>query len=73
MGMFRPSKTEIDALEDLGAKGWNWESLLYYMKKVKSAPYFQGYDSPHTNHLTERNLSTQRYSRRRSTQVRSEA
>jgi hypothetical protein len=34
MGMFRPSKMEVDALEDLGAKGWNWDSLLHYMKKV---------------------------------------
>lgn len=36
MGMFRPSKTEVDALEkDLGLKGWNWDSLLHYMKKVR--------------------------------------
>lgn len=32
--MFRPSKDDIDALEKLGNKGWNWESLLHYMKKV---------------------------------------
>lgn len=36
MGMFRPSKSEIDALEsECGMKGWNWESLLHYMKKVR--------------------------------------
>lgn len=32
--MFRPSKEEMDALEELGNEGWNWESLLHYMKKV---------------------------------------
>ena len=25
---------ECDALEELGNKGWNWESLSYYMRKV---------------------------------------
>lgn len=34
MGLFRPSKIEYDALEGLGNKGWNWENLLGYMKKV---------------------------------------
>lgn len=34
LGMFRPSKEELDALEVLGNKGWNWDSLLHYMKKV---------------------------------------
>ena len=35
MGMFRPDKTELDALEkDFGMQGWNWNSLLHYMKKV---------------------------------------
>lgn len=32
--MFRPSKQDMDALEKLGNEGWNWESLLHYMKKV---------------------------------------
>lgn len=32
--IIRPSKDEIDALEELGNEGWNWDSLLYYMKKV---------------------------------------
>lgn len=34
LGMFRPSKEELDALEVLGNKGWNWDTLLHYMKKV---------------------------------------
>ena len=34
LGMFRPSQAEVDALEDLGAEGWNWDSMLHYMKKV---------------------------------------
>jgi choline dehydrogenase-like flavoprotein len=37
LGMFRPSREEFDALEKLGNKGWNWESLLGYMKKVCNA------------------------------------
>lgn len=35
MGMFRPSKAEVDALAELGVEGWDWESMLYYMKKVR--------------------------------------
>lgn len=34
--MLRPSKREIDAIETLGNKGWNWDSILHYMKKVGS-------------------------------------
>ncbi len=36
--MFRPSKEELDALEVLGNKGWNWDSLLHYMKKASIVP-----------------------------------
>ncbi|EJD00188.1 alcohol oxidase [Fomitiporia mediterranea MF3/22] len=36
MGMFHPSKSECDALERLGNKGWNWDSLLHYMKKSET-------------------------------------
>ena len=35
MGMFRPSKEEYDALEELGNPGWNWDEMLKYMKKVQ--------------------------------------
>ena len=36
MGMFRPSKAEVDALESgLGVEGWNWKTMLHYMKKVR--------------------------------------
>ncbi|KAK0225610.1 alcohol oxidase [Armillaria fumosa] len=33
LGTLRPSKEEFDALEELGNKGWNWNSLLESMKK----------------------------------------
>lgn len=36
LGMFRPSKVEMDALEELGNKGWNWDSILHYMKKSET-------------------------------------
>ncbi|KLO19190.1 GMC oxidoreductase [Schizopora paradoxa] len=36
LGMFRPSKEELDALEVLGNKGWNWDSLLHYTKKSET-------------------------------------
>ncbi|KLO19184.1 alcohol oxidase [Schizopora paradoxa] len=39
-GMFRPSKDDIDALEKLGNKGWNWDSLLHYMKKSETLVEF---------------------------------
>ncbi|KAF9476809.1 FAD/NAD(P)-binding domain-containing protein [Pholiota conissans] len=39
LGMFRPSKEEFDALEKLGNQGWNWESMLYYMKKSETTIY----------------------------------
>ncbi|KAG7096062.1 hypothetical protein E1B28_006743 [Marasmius oreades] len=31
--MIRPTKEEFDRIEELGNKGWNWESILNYMKK----------------------------------------
>lgn len=34
MAMTRPAKEELDALEQLGNLGWNWESMLPYFKKV---------------------------------------
>ncbi|KAF9460009.1 alcohol oxidase [Collybia nuda] len=36
MGMFRPCKKEYDVLEEMGNKGWNWESLLKCMKKSET-------------------------------------
>lgn len=33
LGTLRPSKEELNALEELGNKGWNWNSLLESMKK----------------------------------------
>ncbi|PPQ96418.1 hypothetical protein CVT26_005097 [Gymnopilus dilepis] len=39
LGMFRPSKEELDALEALGNPGWNWASLLEYMKKAVKPPF----------------------------------
>ncbi|OSD00955.1 GMC oxidoreductase [Trametes coccinea BRFM310] len=36
LGIFRPSKDEIDAIEQLGNPGWNWDSLLYYLKKSET-------------------------------------
>ncbi|KAF8873116.1 alcohol oxidase [Infundibulicybe gibba] len=36
LGMFRPSKEELNALEELGNDGWNWASLFEYMKKARS-------------------------------------
>lgn len=35
----RGAKEEYDAFEDLGSRGWNWNSLYSYMKKV-SFEYF---------------------------------
>lgn len=38
LGMFRPSKAECDALEEVfGNKGWNWDSLQYFAKKSETA------------------------------------
>ena len=34
MVFVRPGKDELEAWEDLGAKGWNWDALLPYYKKV---------------------------------------
>ena len=39
LGVLRPSKDEIDAIERLGNPGWNWDSLLHYFKKVKFVRY----------------------------------
>ncbi|KAF8868345.1 alcohol oxidase [Infundibulicybe gibba] len=36
LGMFRPSRDELNALEELGNDGWNWPSLFEYMKKSES-------------------------------------
>ncbi|KAI8980779.1 GMC oxidoreductase [Trametes punicea] len=36
LGIFRPSKDEVDAIERLGNPGWNWDSLLYYLKKSET-------------------------------------
>ncbi|GJE97030.1 GMC oxidoreductase [Phanerochaete sordida] len=36
MGVFRPNAAEADALEELGCAGWNWGSLLHYMKKSET-------------------------------------
>lgn len=33
LGFVRPSKEELDAIEQLGNVGWNWDSLSAYMKK----------------------------------------
>ncbi|KAL0572990.1 hypothetical protein V5O48_008981 [Marasmius crinis-equi] len=33
MYMIRPNKDEFDRIEELGTKGWNWDSILHYMKK----------------------------------------
>ena len=38
MVVTRPSKYEVDALEELGNPGWNWDTLLPYFKKV---PYYR--------------------------------
>ncbi|KAF9461114.1 alcohol oxidase [Collybia nuda] len=37
MAMLRPCKDEFDVLEEIGNKGWNWESLLACMKKSETA------------------------------------
>ena len=36
MCLFRPTKEEIDVLEEFGNAGWNWEDLLGYFKKVRA-------------------------------------
>ncbi|KAE9406055.1 FAD/NAD(P)-binding domain-containing protein [Gymnopus androsaceus JB14] len=36
LGLFKPSKQEMDALEALGNPGWNWESMLHYMQKSET-------------------------------------
>ncbi|KAE9406056.1 GMC oxidoreductase [Gymnopus androsaceus JB14] len=36
LGLFRPSKQEMNALEALGNPGWNWESMLHYMQKSET-------------------------------------
>jgi len=54
-GMFRPSKDDLDALEKLGNEGWNWESLLHYMKKVCMAQRSRLVFSSNCANLKERN------------------
>ncbi|TCD69118.1 hypothetical protein EIP91_008594, partial [Steccherinum ochraceum] len=36
MAFVRPGKVELDAWEELGNPGWNWESMLRYMKKSET-------------------------------------
>ncbi|TRM56924.1 hypothetical protein BD626DRAFT_516853 [Schizophyllum amplum] len=36
MVWFHPTKPEMDALEALGSKGWNWETLYPYMTAVET-------------------------------------
>ncbi|KIJ36601.1 GMC oxidoreductase [Sphaerobolus stellatus SS14] len=36
LGLLRPTKDEFDALEELGNPGWNWKSMLHYLKKSES-------------------------------------
>ncbi|KAH8096772.1 GMC oxidoreductase [Cristinia sonorae] len=33
LAMARPGKVELDAIEELGNQGWNWDTTLKYMKK----------------------------------------
>ncbi|KAF9018250.1 alcohol oxidase [Hymenopellis radicata] len=33
LGFVRPSKEEFNVLEEFGNTGWNWESMLHYMKR----------------------------------------
>ncbi|KAK7690599.1 hypothetical protein QCA50_005698 [Cerrena zonata] len=51
----RPSKDELDAFENLGNPGWNWDSLLYYMKKSEQLqfPDISPEDSQHLALLPE--------------------
>lgn len=32
--MFRPTKEELDVLEEFGNEGWNWKVLLACFRKV---------------------------------------
>ena len=34
-GIFRPSKEELDAIEELGNPGWNWKNYEKYAAKVE--------------------------------------
>ncbi|TCD67934.1 hypothetical protein EIP91_011798 [Steccherinum ochraceum] len=36
LAFVRPGKVELDAWEELGNPGWNWETVLKYMKKSES-------------------------------------
>ncbi|KAJ8083481.1 hypothetical protein PM082_009355 [Marasmius tenuissimus] len=36
MYMIRPNKEEFDRIEELGNKGWNWDSITHYMKKSEN-------------------------------------
>ncbi|EGN94606.1 hypothetical protein SERLA73DRAFT_114907 [Serpula lacrymans var. lacrymans S7.3] len=55
LGMSRPSKEDFDALEELGNKGWNWDSLLMYMKKSETLIPLSPPDACH--HYPEPDLS----------------
>ena len=50
LAMARPGKVELDALEELGNPGWNWDNLLGYMKKVGPCFHFSLTLSPHLFH-----------------------
>lgn len=60
--MARPGKVEIDALEELGNPGWNWETTLVYMKKVRTRPafYFVSHASDCT-HLFRLSYQSERF------------
>ena len=34
MNFTRPSREELNAIEELGNPSWNWDSFFHYMKKV---------------------------------------
>ncbi|THU93690.1 alcohol oxidase [Dendrothele bispora CBS 962.96] len=36
LGVFRPHRDEVDAIQNLGNSGWNWDSFLYYVKKSET-------------------------------------
>ncbi|KAJ3545648.1 hypothetical protein NM688_g5603 [Phlebia brevispora] len=43
LGWTRPARQEMDALETLGNKGWNWDKFFHYSKKSERfiPPYLQ--------------------------------
>ncbi|KIJ43988.1 GMC oxidoreductase, partial [Sphaerobolus stellatus SS14] len=34
LAFVRPVREELDAFEQLGNPGWNWENIIHYVKKV---------------------------------------